>query len=422
MNYEQSLEKLFSLHQFGIKLGLENIQKLLNHIGNPEAELKTIHIAGSNGKGSTASFIASILTEAGYKVGLYTSPHFINYNERIRINGIEIPDNYVVQFVNENENYINIESPTFFELTTAIAFKYFSDENVDFAVIETGLGGRLDATNVLNSLASVITTISLEHTNILGSDLVSIANEKAEIIKNNQKVFIGALPDEAMKVVIAKAKERNSEYFELLKFAKFEPSFGLINHNNSELQISELPLLGEYQLKNASLAVLTIINLFPTIEVNSILNGLKNVLKNTGLQGRFEIFNNNPKVIFDSGHNSEGIDAFLSEFSKQKINYSKCSLIYGAMKDKNVEEIIQKLSKHFDVIYGTEIDYERSLKINELVNIGEKCGVKIIPLENPTNFIKEFIATNYSEALVVLGSMYILGEIKKQLLFYKTWH
>jgi len=420
MNYKQSLEKLFSLHKFGIKLGLENIQKLLNHIGNPEAELKTIHIAGSNGKGSTASFIASILTEAGYKVGLYTSPHFVNYNERIRINGIEIPNEYVVQFVNENENYINIESPTFFELTTAIAFKYFVDEKVDFAVIETGLGGRLDATNVLNSLASVITTISLEHTNILGSDLVSISKEKAEIIKNNQKVFIGALPDEAIKVVIAKAKERNSEYFELLKFAKFEPSFGIISHKNSELQISDLPLLGEYQLKNASLAVLTVINLFPTIETQVIINGLKNVLKNSGLQGRFEIFNDNPRIIFDSGHNTEGIDAFLSEFSKQKIKYSKCSLIYGAMNDKNVEEIVQKLSKHFDVIYGTEIDYERSLKINELVNIGEKCGVKIIPLENPTNLIKEFIATNFSEVLVVLGSMYILGEIKKQLLFYKT--
>ena len=416
MNYKQALEKLFSLHQFGIKLGLDNIQKLLKHIGNPEAKLKTIHIAGSNGKGSTSSFIASILTEAGYKVGLYTSPHFVNYNERIRINGAEISDSYVVNFVKNNIDFIDAESPTFFELTTAIAFLYFAENGVDYAIIETGLGGRLDATNVLQSLASVFTSISLEHTNILGSDLISIAKEKAGIIKRNQKVFLGVIPLEAENEIIRKAEEYNSEYFSINKFVTISENLGIIIHKNCEIKISNLPLFGEYQIKNASLAVLTIINLFPNIEIEFILSGLSNVLKNSGLQGRYEIFNINPKVIFDSAHNSEGIELFLEEFIKEKINYSKSILIYGTMKDKNVEDILNKLSFHFDVIYATEIEYERSLKILEIIDIGEKIGVEVITLKQPANFITKFTKLNKDEVLVVLGSMYVLGEIKKNII------
>jgi len=276
MNYKESLEKLFSLHQFGIKLGLDNIKNLLAHIGNPESKLQAIHIAGSNGKGSRASFITSILMEAGYKVGLYTSPHFVRFNERIRINGIEIPNEYVVKFMNKNNSYIERESPTFFELTTALAFQYFANEKVDYAIIETGLGGRLDATNVLQSIASVITSISYEHTNILGNSLEGIAKEKAAIIKSGQKVFLGILPEIAKEVVITKATEQSAEYFELEKYSIIVNDKGEIQHKNSEITISNLPLLGEYQIKNASLAVLTIIKLFPEIETNALLNGLKN--------------------------------------------------------------------------------------------------------------------------------------------------
>ena len=171
MNLEEALEKLFSLHQFGIKLGLENICNLLDYLGNPQKELTTFHIAGSNGKGSTSSFINSILMEAGYRVGLYTSPHLVKFNERIRVNSEMIPDEYVVGFMNSLGDYIEKHSPTFFELTTAMAFKYFAEMKLDYAVIETGLGGRLDATNVLNPLASIITTISREHTNVLSDSI-----------------------------------------------------------------------------------------------------------------------------------------------------------------------------------------------------------------------------------------------------------
>ena len=215
MDLETSLKKLFSLHTFGIKLGLENIVGFLNHLGNPQRELKTIHIAGSNGKGSTASFISSILQEFGYKVGLYTSPHFVKFNERVVINGKQIDDEYISVFISENEKYIDEHQLTFFEVTTALAFQYFREMQPDYCVIETGLGGRLDATNVLDPLAVVITSISLEHTNVLGNSIEQIAFEKAAIIKNNSKVFTGMLVKEASDIVKNKCEETHSEYSKL---------------------------------------------------------------------------------------------------------------------------------------------------------------------------------------------------------------
>ncbi|MCK5086014.1 MAG: hypothetical protein KAQ90_00775, partial [Melioribacteraceae bacterium] len=216
MDVKTALDKLFSLHQFGVKLGLENITNLLSKLDNPQSGFKSIHIAGSNGKGSTASFIASILMEAGYNVGLYTSPHFIKFNERIRINGVIIKDEYISEFMNLLSDYIDKEEPTFFELTTAMAFKYFKENKIDIAVIETGLGGRLDATNTLNPLASVITTISHEHTGILGNDLRKIAIEKAGIIKKDQKIFIGIMPAEPEEELILKSNQVGSPHY-LLK-------------------------------------------------------------------------------------------------------------------------------------------------------------------------------------------------------------
>jgi len=213
MNLQQAIEKLYSLQKFGIKLGLQNIQNFLEYLGNPEKQFKSFHIAGTNGKGSTASFISSILIENNLKTGLYTSPHFVKFNERIRINGKEIEDEYIAKFVKENQNFIDENHLTFFEATTAMAFKYFTENKIDFAVIETGLGGRLDATNVVNPVASIITSISLEHTEMLGNSLKEIAFEKGGIIKNNSKVFIGRLPEEAEREIEKICKERNSKLF-----------------------------------------------------------------------------------------------------------------------------------------------------------------------------------------------------------------
>jgi dihydrofolate synthase/folylpolyglutamate synthase len=245
MDVDSSLKKLFSLHNFGIKLGLDNTINFLNHLGNPQKVLKTIHVAGSNGKGSTASFIASVLQEFEYKTGLYTSPHFINFNERVQINGVKIGDDYIADFVTEHENYINKNELTFFEVTTALAFKYFLECGTDYCVIETGLGGRLDATNVLKPLSEVITTISLEHTNVLGNTLKQIAFEKAAIIKPNSKVFTGYLEPEAVLVIEEICKQSNSDLFQLKNFFTDGSSLK-IESNEIHFQNIELPLFSKY--------------------------------------------------------------------------------------------------------------------------------------------------------------------------------
>jgi dihydrofolate synthase/folylpolyglutamate synthase len=357
MDIETSLDKLFSLHTFGIKLGLDNTIGFLNHIGNPQQELKTIHIAGSNGKGSTASFIASILQEFGLNVGLYTSPHFVKFNERVILNGKQIEDEYISSFISENENYIDENQLTFFEVTTAMAFQYFKEMKPDYCVIETGLGGRLDSTNVLNPLATVITTISLEHTNVLGDTIEQIAVEKAAIIKNNSKVFTGFLKKEAMDVVEKRCAETKNTIYRLKDFiSEVDEQVSLSFGKNKQLEINPT-LKGKYQKFNASLAALTISRTFSLNDEQKYLSGISKVLTNTGLQGRYEYYNKNPKIIFDSAHNPESIKSFLAEFSKEAANYKKRVLIFGAMRDKNISEMLKLLSSYFDEILVTEIQY-----------------------------------------------------------------
>ena len=312
MDLETSLKKLFSLHTFGIKLGLDNTIGFLNHLGNPQQALKTIHIAGSNGKGSTSSFIASILQEFGFKIGLYTSPHFVKFNERVVINGKQIEDEFVASFVSDNEKYIDEHELTFFEVTTAMAFQYFKDMNTDYCVIETGLGGRLDSTNVLNPLAIVITSISLEHTNVLGDTIEQIAAEKAAIIKNNTNVFLGMLNKEAAEVIEQKCGEAKSKIFSLKDFIMTDGErIILLPGSDKKLEMNP-PLKGKYQKYNAALAALTVSKTFSFNNNKKYLNGIENVSKNTGLQGRYEYIHKNPTIIFDSAHNPEGIENFLN--------------------------------------------------------------------------------------------------------------
>ena len=416
MNLEESLQKLFSLHQFGIKLGLENIQNLLKYLNNPENSLKTFHIAGSNGKGSTASFMSSILMEAGFKTGLYTSPHLLEFNERIRINGLMISDGFVLNFINKLNEYIDEHSPTFFELTTAMAFQYFADNMVDYAVIETGLGGRLDATNVLSPLAAVITTISDEHTNILGHDLNSIASEKGGIIKKDSSVIIGLIEDEPKTVLIEKAVSMNAEYFLLENHIERKADSIMINLGDEQIIISDLPLKGRYQFHNAALATLALSAIPIDINKNQIAKGLKNVISNTGIQARYEIYSDKPKIIFDAAHNLEGVEGFLEEFKKESFKYGNKIVIYGTMKDKNYFSILNELKDVFDKIYITEIDYERAATVNEVTVEADRAGIQVFPMYNPVSYINDFIARCEPGCLVILGSIYILGEIKLNLL------
>ena len=415
MDVAASLKKLFSLHTFGIKLGLVNTIKFLEHIGNPQNFLKTIHVAGSNGKGSTSSFIASILQESGFKTGLYTSPHFVKFNERIVINGKQIDDEYIADFVDKYENYIDEHQLTFFEVTTVMAFKYFLEMKTDYCIIETGLGGRLDATNVLNPIAVVITTLSLEHTNVLGNKITQIASEKSAIIKNGSKVITGILEKDALDIVERKCNETKSKLFQLKDFISFDKKDNsFLGNENMQIEISPA-LKGNYQKLNAALAALTISKTFPDIYKESYLLGISNVIKNTGLQGRYEFFNGKPDIIFDSAHNTEGIENFLSEFKNEADLYRNKTLIFGAMRDKAIGDMLEMLSGFFDQIYIAGINYERAASIEEISIECERLNIHYSRIQKPGDFVLQFKNKPNDECLVVLGSMYLLGEIKASL-------
>lgn len=415
MDIESTLNKLYSLHQFGIKLGLDNIAGFLDMLGNPQNKFKSFHIAGSNGKGSTASFIASLLMESGFKTGLYTSPHFVKFNERVRINSIQIPDSYILDFIDKHSLYIDEKQLTFFEVTTGMAFKYFEEEGVDYAVIETGLGGRLDATNTILPEASAITTISLEHTDILGDTIAKIAFEKAGIIKPQSNVFVGIMPDEAYEVIEKTAEERKCAGFFLKDSIEENEEYVRIKLKNKKYTIYSTPLPGRHQLFNAALAVKTFSGIMG-IEDHSILNrGIRNVVANSGIQGRYEVYREIPRIIFDSAHNPDGVRIFLNEFKRIYRKFPKRSLIFTALKDKAVAEMLSLLAPYFTDIYATTVHNERGIPIDSILKICRQLGIKSKPIEEPELLIREFEKGEKENCLVILGSMYLLGELKEKM-------
>lgn len=412
MDIKQSLEKLFSLHTLGIKLGLDNIRKFLEHIGNPQNSLKAFHIAGSNGKGSTSAFIASILMEAGYKVGLYTSPHFVRFNERIIINRQYIEDEFIADFINRHNDFIDKYGLTFFEVTTAMAFEYFKVKKVDYAVIETGLGGRLDATNVLNPLACIITSISLEHTNILGDKISQIAYEKGEIIKPKCKVFIGKLSDEAEAVIEKKCESVKAKLFRLDDYLIEKHDIVELYTEEIELQDWEIPLKGKYQRYNAALAVLTVTKTLDIDEPRIVYDGIKNVINNTFIQGRYEYIRKQPYILLDSAHNPDGLKVFLTEFQQERKNYSNVSLLFSVLKDKDIDSMIKLLINKFDKYYITGINYERAEKLDDLKKRFDDHNIQAEVITDKRKFISDFLKGDRNNCLVITGSMYLLGEIK----------
>jgi dihydrofolate synthase / folylpolyglutamate synthase len=304
---------------------------------------------------------------------------------------------------------------TFFEVTTAMAFEYFVSNNVDYAVIETGLGGRLDATNVINPLASVITSISLEHTNILGNSIEEIAAEKAGIIKKGIPVFIGKLPDNAVEVIGKKCAESGSELFKIAEYVIEKTNSFELYTDELELDNWIIPLKGDYQKYNAALAGLVISKILDESDSNIIERGIKDVIKNTGIQGRYEFLKKNPDIIFDSAHNPEGVRNFLDEFKKDIKKYSRKVVLFGAMKDKAVESMLSMLNGSFNEIHITAINYERAASINELKEIAGKGNLNVIVENDPFEFVDKFNKQDEKDVLVVLGSMYLIGEIKSHL-------
>ena len=334
MNYKQTLDWMFNKLPMYQTLGatayrkdITNTVLLANHIGNPEKNLKCIHVAGTNGKGSTSHLLASVLQEAGYKVGLYTSPHLKDYRERIAINGTPISEEYVTDFINKNKPFFEANELSFFEMSVGLAFEYFVIEKTDLNIIEVGMGGRLDSTNIITPLVSVITNIGLDHTQFLGDTLEAIAHEKAGIIKPAIPVVIGEYVPETKPVFLAKANETNSEIY----FA-------------SDLIQEDYPsaLLGDYQIQNKKTALQTIKILrdkaLLTISEEAIKNGFLNVITNTRLQGRWQQLGENPTIICDTAHNAHGLKIVLQQLKNQA--YEGLHIVLGLVNDKNLEEIL----------------------------------------------------------------------------------
>lgn len=309
------------------KKDLTNAYLLANHLGNPEKNLKCIHVAGTNGKGSTSHMLASIFQEASYTVGLYTSPHLKDYRERIKINGNEIPEDFVCEFITKNKDFFETNDMSFFEMTVGLAFDYFVKEKVDIAIIEVGMGGRLDATNIITPLVSVITNIGLDHTQFLGNTLEAIAFEKAGIIKPGIPVVIGEYTNETKPVFETKAKENNSEIY----FA-------------SDLIHERFPsdLIGDYQVHNKKtvLQTIAIINNQKDFKIyeTDIKSGLLNVVKNTGLEGRWQQLGEFPKIICDTAHNKNGLEIVMKQIQKEK--YDTLHIVLGVVNDKDLDEVL----------------------------------------------------------------------------------
>lgn len=395
MNYKESidwiLKQLPSYHEKGkeaYKPGLDRISNFLEFINSPHKNLKFIHIGGTNGKGSTAHYISSVLQESGYKVGLFTSPHFYDFRERIKVNKKKIDKDFITEFTNLNKKNIENNSLSFFELSFGLAVSYFNRNKVDIAIIEVGLGGRLDATNIINPLMSIITNISLDHTEILGDNLEDIAGEKSGIIKKDSITIIGESNNLINTVFINKAKKCNSKIF--------------INDQHENLYSNVL-----YQEKNISTAIFSIKHLvgFNITEVN-ILNGIENVELNTGFYGRWSKISDDPKVIIDVAHNNSGFEQLAYQIERE--DYKKLYIILGFIKGKKVKELIKYLPIDANLYY-TSPKIARGMKKEELLkNIGKTFNFDVNPR---SQFLKVKNIASKDDLIIITGSNFLIKDI-----------
>jgi dihydrofolate synthase/folylpolyglutamate synthase len=394
MNYTEAVNWLYTqlpvYHRIGAaayKADLNNTIKLCNHFGNPQQGFLSIHVAGTNGKGSTSHMIAAILQEAGYKVGLYTSPHLKSFTERIRINGAEIKEDFVTEFVEENKDFFSSFDPSFFEITVAMAFSYFKKEQVEVAVIETGLGGRLDSTNIITPIISVITNIGLDHQNLLGDTVEKIAMEKAGIIKPGVPVVIGEHQPEVAEVFINKAKEQDSTIIFASQVWDFQKAEMIVDDKSNYQKISYktghktveilTDQLGQYQKNNCRTVGVVVEQLkglgFNKITENAIQQGFRNTSTRTGLQGRWQILGTQPTMIADTGHNIDGIKQIVEQLGVQE--FKQLRMIIGFVNDKSIREILELLPHHA-VYYFTQADLPRAMPAIELKTQGNNAGLK----------------------------------------------
>ncbi len=365
MNYQETIEYLYNaaptfqkVGAVGYKEGLDNTLTLDAHFNHPHRLFKTIHVAGTNGKGSCSHTLAAILQVTGLKVGLYTSPHLVDFRERIKINGKCIPEEYVIDFVEKERSFFEPLHPSFFELTTAMAFKFFAEEKVDVAVIEVGLGGRLDCTNIITPILSIITNISKDHTQFLGNTLAAIADEKAGIIKKGVPVVIGETRPETKEVFLRKADAMQAPI-------RFAEHYDISGYDDCEFQLK-----GSYQEKNRR----TILCAADALHLSkaAIKEGMRKVCQMTGLWGRWHLLQLSPTVICDTGHNVGGWEYLSEQIRKQPCR--RCRIVFGMVDDKEIEKVMEMLPEDA-VYYWTQADTKRAVKVERVAAIGDRLSL-----------------------------------------------
>ena len=414
------LNYLFSLHRFGIKPGLDRIQFLLSFLENPESLYPCIHVAGTNGKGSVCSILASILQSAGYKTGLYTSPHIRLFNERIRINGECIPNEDIARLASKLMPEIEKEHTTFFEVTTAMAFAWFAEQNVDIAIIETGMGGRLDATNVIESpLATIITSIDLDHTEYLGSDLLSIAGEKSGIMKKGSPIIIGesriellsffksfAIHKQASSCIIIDEK---SAVHSVLYNRDLSMHIDLSIGNQKYVEVKS-ERAGLHQIRNIQTALLAlheISELFPCDEL-SIRKGIEFTSLISGIDGRIQLLQTNPPIIIDVGHNPACIKRLLETIDMCGYSHNKWQIVFGAMSDKPIQEMLGLFEPYCDVLLACSPNIERAMPASQLALLSKDFIQDTEYFQSVADAVYKGIDSK--KPLLITGSFYLAEE------------
>ncbi|HJA86972.1 MAG TPA: bifunctional folylpolyglutamate synthase/dihydrofolate synthase [Candidatus Bacteroides avicola] len=408
MNYQDTLEYLYNsapmFQQVGAgayKEGLENTRALDAHFRHPHEHFRSLHIAGTNGKGSCSHTLAAILQSAGYRVGLYTSPHLVDFRERIRVNGQPISEDYVIRFVEEERAFFEPLFPSFFELTTAMAFKYFADEKVDVAVVEVGLGGRLDCTNIIHPDLCIITNISLDHTQFLGHTLAQIAGEKAGIIKPGIPVVIGETTPETRPVFYQKAQEEGAP----IHWAEEE------GHENDYPGLS-FELKGLYQEKNRR-TLLTALPILKEIGYrlteNDIRQGFAHVVELTGLMGRWQKLQDSPTLICDTGHNTGGIAYIAQQLRAQPCH--RLHIVLGMVNDKDIRGVLALLPHEADY-YFTQASVKRALPADELARLGTEAGLKGEAFANVPAAVRAAQKRSLPEDFIFVGgSTFVVADL-----------
>ena len=437
MTYQQTLEYLFNslpmYHRIGqaaYKADITNTVQLMAHLGNPEKKFRSIHVAGTNGKGSVSHMLASVLMQAGYKVGLYTSPHLVDFRERIRINGQMIPQERVTHFVEQHRDYMQTLQLSFFEMTVGLAFDYFATEKVDVAIVEVGMGGRLDSTNVITPDLCVITNIGFDHTQFLGNTLPKIAAEKAGIIKQHVPVVIGETHPETKPVFEQRAAEMQApiyfadDHYRIIPIDEPSPSsdtlafpnlkFSILNSQFSTFNSQfTCPLTGSYQLKNLA-TLFQALELLPTVGYNiaeqHVRDGIARVVEDTGLHGRWEKMDEKPLTICETAHNADGVAAMLHKLSE--IPYSHLHIIYGCVNDKDFRSILRMLPHERTTYYYSQPSVPRALPVGQLAAAAADLGMvgETFPQVAGAISAARHAADVQRDLVLVTGSIFLVAD------------